>query len=70
MVAKFESRIEAVLQSHRFQLAAKLEPVRLWLYINRVCKFAVGGKTPLQAIKNWHQRKHELFKKQPNPFLG
>ena len=37
----------------------------VWLYNQQLPQSALGSKTPLQAMKNWHKLKPELFKKQP-----
>ena len=37
----------------------------MWLYNQQLPQSALGSKTPLQAMKDWHTRKPELFRKQP-----
>ena len=37
----------------------------MWLYNQQLPQSALGSKTPLQAMKDWHKLKPELFKKQP-----
>jgi hypothetical protein len=34
-------------------------------YNQQLPQSALGSKTPLQAMKDWHKLKPELFKKQP-----
>jgi hypothetical protein len=37
---------------------------------NQLPQSALGSKTPLQAMKQWHKIKPELFKKQPYYLTG
>jgi hypothetical protein len=37
----------------------------VWLYNQQLPQSALGSKMPLQAMKDWHKLKPELFKKQP-----
>jgi hypothetical protein len=65
---RLNGRIEKMLQSHQFRSGEELE-TRLNRY-GRLCnqqlaQSALGSKTPLQAMKNWHKLKPDLFKKQP-----
>jgi transposase InsO family protein len=68
MVERFNGRIEDLLQSHHFQSGEELEATLhrfAWLYNQQLPQSALGSKTPLQAMKDWHKLKPELFKKQP-----
>jgi hypothetical protein len=68
MVERFNGRIEDVLQSHHFQSSERLEATLhryVWFYNQKLPQSALGSKTPLQAMKDWHKLKPELFKKQP-----
>ena len=68
MVERFNGRIEEVLQSHHFRSGEELETTLhryVWLYNQQLPQSALGSKSPLQAMKNWHKFKPELFKKQP-----
>jgi transposase InsO family protein len=68
MVERFNGRIEDVLQSHHFQSGEELEATLhryVWLYNQQLPQSALGSKTPLQAMKDWHKLKPEMFKKQP-----
>ena len=68
MVERFNGRIEEVLQSHHFRSGEELETTLhryVWLYNQQLPQSALGSKTPLQAMKDWHKIKPELFKKQP-----
>ena len=68
MVERFNGRIEEVLQSHHFRSGEELEATLhryVWLYNQQLPQSALGSKTPLQAMKDWHKLKPELFKKQP-----
>ncbi|MDG1130464.1 MAG: IS481 family transposase, partial [Paracoccaceae bacterium] len=37
----------------------------VWLYNQQLPQSALGSRSPLQAMKDWHKLKPELFKKQP-----
>jgi hypothetical protein len=68
MVERFNGRIEDVLQSHHFRSGEELEATLdryVWLYNQQLPQSALGSKTPLQAMKDWHKLKPELFKRQP-----
>jgi len=68
MVERFNGRIEEVLQSHHFQSGEELETTLhryVWLYNQKLPQSALGSKTPLQAMKDWHNLKPELFRKRP-----
>jgi len=73
MVERFNGRIEEVLQSHHFRSGEELETTlhRYVLLSNQqLPRSALGSKTPLQAMKDWHKLKPELFKKQPYHLPG
>ncbi len=68
MVERFNGRIEEVLQSHHFRSGENLETTLqryVWLYNQQFPQSALSTRTPLQAMKDWHKLKPELFKKQP-----
>jgi transposase InsO family protein len=68
MVERFNGRIEEVLQSHHFRSSEELEVTLhryVWLYNQQLPQAALGSKAPLQAMKDWHKLKPNLFKKQP-----
>ena len=68
MVERFNGRIEDVLQSHHFRSGEEPETTlhrHVWLYNQQLPQSALGSKTPLQAMKDWHKPKPELFNKQP-----
>ena len=68
MVERFNGRIEDVLQSHHFRSGEELETTLhryVWLYNQQLPQSALGSKSPLQAMKDWHKLKPDLFKKQP-----
>jgi len=61
-------RIEDVLQSHHFRSGEELEATLdryVWLYNQPLPQSALGSKTPLQTMKDWHKLKPALFKRQP-----
>ena len=68
MVERVNGRIEGVLQSHHFRSGEELETTLhryAWLYNQQLPQSALGSKTPLQAMKDWHKLKPKLFKIQP-----
>lgn len=73
MVERFNGRIEEVLQSHHFRSGEELEATLhryVWLYNQQLPQSALGSKPPLQAMKDWHKLKPELFRKQPYHLPG
>lgn len=73
MVERFNGRIEEVLQSHHFHSGEELEATLhryVLLYNQQLPQSALGTKTPLQVMKDWHTLKPELFRKQPYQLLG
>ena len=73
MLKRCNGRIEAVLQSHHFRSGEKLETTLhryVALYNQQLPQSALGSKTPLQAMKDWHRLKPELFRKQPYFLAG
>jgi transposase InsO family protein len=68
MVERFDGRIGEVLQSHHFRSGEDLETTLhryVRLYNQQLPQSALGSKTPLQAMKDWHKLKPQLFRKQP-----
>jgi hypothetical protein len=68
MVARFNGRIEAVLQSHHVRSGE--EPETTLHRTVRLCnqqlpQSALGSKSLLQAMKDWHKLKPRLFREQP-----
>jgi hypothetical protein len=73
MVGRFNGRIAAVLQSHPFRsvedLATTLH-LYAWLCNRQLPQSALGSTSPLQAMKDWHKLKPQLFRKQPYDLPG
>ncbi len=68
MVERFNGRIEEVLQSHHFRSGEERETTLhryVWLCNQQLPQSALGSRSPLQAMKEWHKLKLELFKKRP-----
>ena len=66
MVERFNGRIENVLQGHHIQSGEELETTlhrHVWLYNQQLPQSALGCKTPLQTMKDWHKLKLGLFQK-------
>ena len=62
-----------MLQSHHFRSGEELEATLhryVLLYNQQLPQSALGSKTPLQAMKDWHKLKPGLFKKQPYHLPG
>ena len=73
MVERFNGRIEEVLQSHHFRSGEELETTLhryVLLYNQQLPQSALGSQSPLQAMKDWHKLKPELFRKQPHYLTG
>jgi hypothetical protein len=73
MVERFNDRIEDVLQRHRFQSGEDLEQTILRCvtrHNQQLPQSALASRTPLQAMKDWHKLRPELFKKQPYYLTG
>ena len=73
MVERFNGRIEEVLHSHRFHSGEELETTLhryVALYNQQLPQSALGSKTPLQAMKDWHKLRPKLFRKQPYYLTG
>ena len=68
MVERFNGRIEEVLKSHHFISGEDLETTLhryVLLYNQQLPQSALGNKAPLQAMKDCHKLKPELFRKRP-----
>lgn len=73
MVERFNGRIEDVLQSHRFRSGEPLEQTILRyvrLYNGQLPQSALKGRAPIDALKEWHRQKPELFRKRPYNHAG
>ena len=73
MVERFNGRIADVLTTHHFQDSEDLADTLtryVHLYNHQFPQSALGGKTPLQAMKNWYAKKPDLFVKRPYDHAG
>jgi len=73
MVKRFNGRIEEVVQSHHFRSGEELETTLhryVALYNQQLPRSALGSRTPLRALKDWHKLKPQLFRKQPCQLPG
>ena len=73
LLERCNGRIEEVLQSHHFRSGEALETTLhryVALYNQKLPQSDLGSKTPLQAMKDWHTLKPELFRKQPYFLTG
>jgi len=68
MVERFNGRIEDVLQSHHFRSGEELEQTILRyvrLYNGQLPQSVLKGRTPIDALKDSHGQRPELFRKRP-----
>jgi hypothetical protein len=68
MVERFNGRIEDVFQSHLFRSGEDLNATMhryVLLYNQQLPQSVLQSRTHLQAMKDWHKLKPELFKKNP-----
>ena len=73
MVERFNGRISDVLKTNRFDSALDLEQTLMryvHLYNTQLPQSALGSKTPMQAMKNWHKSHPHLFVKSPRNHTG
>lgn len=73
MVERFNGRISDVLKTKRFDSALDLEQTLMryvHLYNTQLPQSALGSKTPMQAMKNWHKSHPHLFVKSPRNHTG
>jgi hypothetical protein len=73
MVERFNGRIEDVLQSHHFRSGEDLNAtMHRYVLLNnqQLPQSVLQSRTPLQAMKDWHKLKPELFKKNPYYLTG
>jgi transposase InsO family protein len=73
MVERFNGRIEDVLQSHYFRSGEDPNATMhryVLLYNQQLPQSVLQSRTPLQAMKDWHKLKPELFKKNPYYLTG
>ena len=64
MVERFTGRIEEVLQSHHFRSGEELETtLRRYVLLDnqQLPQSALDSKTPLQTMKDWHNRKRPVL---------
>jgi hypothetical protein len=70
---RFNGRIEDVLQSHHFRSGEDLNATMhryVLLYNQQLPQSVLQSRTPLQAMKDWHKLKPELFKINPYDLTG
>lgn len=68
MVERLNGRIEEVLRSHHFLSGEALEQTLLryaWLYNDHLHQATLDARTAMQAMKDWYQRRPDLFQKRP-----
>ena len=66
MVERFNGRISEVVSQTRFASAAELETTLeryVKTYNQQIPQRALNHRSPVQALKEWQQKKPELFKK-------
>ena len=73
MAERFNGRTEEALQSHYFRSGEELEAALhryVRIYNQKLPHSTLRSQTPLQAMRDWHKLKPEMFKKQPYYFTG
>ena len=73
MAERFNGRIADVLKTNRFDSSEDLEQTILryvTLYNTRLPQSALGSRTPIRAMKDWHKSNPELFVKKPTNHPG
>lgn len=64
MAERFNGRINELLQQARFDSRADLQTILLnylKLYNHHIPQRAIGSKTPVLVLKEWQQKRPELF---------
>ena len=73
MVERFNGRVADILKTHRFHSADDLSTTLhryVSLYNQQLPQSALGGKTPMQAMKDWYASRPELFSRRPHDRPG
>ena len=73
MGERLNGQIEDVLHSHRFRVGEDLEQTTLRyvrLYNGQLPQSVLKGRTPIDALKDWHRHKPEIFRKRPYNHTG
>jgi hypothetical protein len=66
MVERFNGRISDIVNQTRFGSAAELESTLrnyVKIYNHNIPQRALKHQTPIQALKNWHEKQPDLFAK-------
>jgi transposase InsO family protein len=66
MVERFNGRISDIVNQTRFGSAAELESTLrnyVKIYDHTIPQRALKQKTPIQALKEWNEKRPELFRK-------
>ena len=73
MVERFNGRISDVLKTNRFDSALDLEQTLMryvHLYNTQLPQSALGSRTPMKAMKDWHKSHPHIFIKSPRNHAG
>jgi len=73
MLERFDGRIGDVLKTNRFESALDLEQTLMRyrrLYNTQLPQSALGSRTPMQAMKDWHKSHPYLFFNSPRNHPG
>ena len=73
MIERFNGRISEVLTTTRFDSADSLAQTierYVQVYNQHIPQKALGHIAPIQALKEWHEKRSELFKKRVYNFRG
>lgn len=73
MIERFNGRIADVLRTSHFDNALDLQQTLMRyvvLYNTQLPQSALGSRTPMQAVKDWHRSHPHLFVKSPRNLPG
>ena len=73
MVERFSGRINDIVNQTRLGSAAELEAALrnyVKIYNHSIPQRELNHKTPVQALKNWHEKRPGLFRKRVHNLPG
>jgi len=73
MVERFNGRISEIVKQTTFHTSKELADTMsnyLKIYNDHIPQRNIGHLTPIQKLKEWHQKKPELFKKNDYDLSG
>jgi transposase InsO family protein len=73
MVERFNGRISEVLATHRYRSGEDLKSALeryVRLYNHELPQAALGHRAPIEALKEWQQKRPDLFRKKVYQLTG